>query len=43
LPGDALHTAYPLTAITERAYALDVVRALEGGDEEVPYTHVNNE
>ena len=26
---DALQTAYPFTAVTERADALDVVRALE--------------
>ena len=49
LSRDAIHTAYPLTTVAERAYALDVVWALEGRDEEVPCTemrlvnHTNSE
>ena len=45
---NALHAAYPLTAVAERADALNVVRALEGRDKEVPCMetprqHWNNE
>ena len=42
LSRDAIHTAYPLTTVAERAYVLDVVRVLEGRDEEVPCTKMRH-
>jgi len=33
---EALYAANPLATVTESAYALNVVRALEGRDEEIP-------